>query len=81
MVEIVPLREGPKLNDLPAVMREVAGQIERGEIPATSALFVVPVEHDWPIVFGWGEHLSDYGNIAVLELAKAWFVQNLTART
>lgn len=75
MTNVTPLRNGrPTLSDLPGMMRHVADLIEDGEVEATSALFIVPVSGDWPQVFGWGEHLGESGNIALCELAKAWFI-------
>jgi hypothetical protein len=68
------------LNDIPGQLRDMADRIERGEIIAESALFIIPEESDWPRIYGWGDHLGDYGNIAVLDLAKTWFIHNLTAR-
>ena len=58
----------------------MADMIERGEVEATSALFIIPKDNDWPDVFGWGEHLGDYGNIAVCEMVKTWFLNNHTVR-
>ena len=80
MAEISALRDRPLLSDIPAMMRHVADQIEAGDIHVKSAIFIVPVERDWPNIFGWGDHLGDHGNIAVCELAKAWFVKNLVSR-
>jgi hypothetical protein len=61
-------------------LRAMADRIERGEIDAQSALFIVPQDSDWPCIYGWGEHLGDYGNIAVLDLAKTWFIHNLVGK-
>lgn len=77
---VVTLRN-VSLADIPGMLRKMADKIEQGEIAATSALFIIPCDGDWPNIFGWGEHMGDYDNIAVLELAKAWFVNNLTKRT
>lgn len=55
-------------------------QTERGDIEATSALFIIPSEGDWPELYGWGEHLGDYANIALCEMAKAWFIDNKVTR-
>lgn len=80
-LKVVPLRgHAPVLNDVPAMMRRVADQIDAGEIIAPSALFIVPVDGDWPMVFGWGEHLGDHGNIAICEMTKTWFINNNVAR-
>ncbi|KKC39510.1 hypothetical protein WH87_04765 [Devosia epidermidihirudinis] len=76
---VTPLFSGPAVADIPGQLRQMAEMIERGEVLATSALFIVPQNNDWPMVFGWGDHLGDLGNIAVCELTKSWFVNNLTA--
>jgi hypothetical protein len=80
MSNVTPLRQGPLVTDIPGMLRQMAEWIESGEIEASSALFIVPVDNDWPKVFGWGEHLGNHGNIAVCEMAKVWFVNNLVAR-
>lgn len=80
MADVTRLRQGPLLTDIPGMMRQMADRIETGEVDAQSVLFIVPVDGDWPMVFGWGAHLGDHGNIAVCEMAKAWFVNNLVAR-
>lgn len=77
--EVINLRDArPLLSDIPGMLRHVANQIEAGDIQATSMIAIVPRDGDWPIVFGWGEHLGDLGNIATCELAKAFFVHSLT---
>ena len=76
-----PTLPGPAVSDIPGQLRQMADRIENGEMTVESALFIVPTDGDWPKIFGWGDHLGDYGNIAVLELAKAWFVNNLVQRT
>lgn len=85
--EIVNIRGGSDvpgdvatLDDIPAMMRQLADRIENGEVAADSVLCLVPVPGDWPLVFGWGEHLSSEANIGVLEIAKHWFVANTVVR-
>lgn len=79
--KVTPLREGRALlTDIPGMMRQVADQIEQGEIEASSMLVVVPRDGDWPRIFGWGEALSDLERIATMELAKLWFANNTTQR-
>jgi hypothetical protein len=80
VAEVVNLRSMPSLADIPGQLRQMAEMIEAGEVEATSALFIIPRAGDWPKVFGWGDHLSDYGNIAVCELAKTFFMNNNTIR-
>lgn len=79
--KVTPLRSSPPVSDIPGQMRQMADMIERGEIEAVSVLLIIPRDSgDWPEIYGWGDHLGDYGNIAVCELAKSWFVNNHTGR-
>lgn len=80
MLEPIPLRVSPRVNDVPGQLRQMADDIESGKIEAGAALFIIPRPNDWPDIFGWGEHLGDLENIAVCEMAKTWFVNNNTAR-
>lgn len=81
MMKVVDIRpNAPPLSDIAGQLRQMADMIEAGEVQLSSALFIVPRVQDWPVIYGWGAHLGDYGNIAVCEMAKAWFVRNLTAR-
>lgn len=77
---VVQLRDSPLLSDIPGQLRQLADAIENGELQTKSVLCVADMPGDWPIIYGWGEHLSDYGNIAVLDLAKLWLMNNLTER-
>jgi hypothetical protein len=79
-MEVVQLRASPKLTDIPGQLRQLADRIEKGEVEAESVLCIVPQDGDWPIMFGWGDHMTDHGNIAICELAKAWFINNRTSR-
>lgn len=83
--EVRALRNGrPPLSDIPAMMRQMADWIEKGEIEIdpihAGVLFIIPRNNDWPDIYGWGDHLGDHGNIAICDLAKAWFMHNLTKR-
>lgn len=79
--KVTTLRGGsPPITDIPAMMRQMANWIEKGGIKADSVLFIIDRDGDWPDVYGWGEHLGDYGNIAVCELVKQYFINNLTER-
>ncbi|MER9079952.1 hypothetical protein [Mesorhizobium sp. M0895] len=80
MVDVVPLRKHPPVGDIIGQLRQMANWIESGEVEARSALFIIPSDGDWPEVYGWGEHLGDYGNIAICEITKTWFINNLVAR-
>jgi hypothetical protein len=58
----------------------MADAFDRGETKARSVMLLVERDGDYPAIYGWGEHLGDDGNIAILEKAKVWFVLNQTAR-
>lgn len=78
---VEPLRGGrPLISDIPNMMRMLADRIESGDVPAEYALCIIPRDGDFPDLFGWGEHPGDLGNIAICELAKMYFVTNLTKR-
>lgn len=77
---VTQLRPGPALTDIPGQLRQMADMIDRGEVEAEAALFVVPQEGDWPAMFGWGEDLGTYGVIGVLEIAKTYLANHQTAR-
>lgn len=79
-MEIVKLRVTPTVVDIPGQLRAMADRIEAGEIEATSILFIIAKENDWPDIYGWGDHLGDHGNIAICELSKAWFINNSYVR-
>lgn len=80
MGDVITLSQSPLVSDIPGQLRQMAEMIESGEMEARSALFIIPREGDLPDIFGWGDHLGDYGNIAVCELAKAFFVNHATTR-
>lgn len=81
-LKVVPLRPGRALlSDIPGMMRQIADQIEKGEIKdVTEVMFIIPRPGKFPDLFGWGEPMDDYMGIAVLELAKIWLIQNRTER-
>lgn len=77
---VVTLRPGPKLSDIPGMLRQLADKFEAGEETAEGLLVIIPQDGDWPAICGYGEHLGDYANIALLDLAKTFLIHNLTAR-
>jgi hypothetical protein len=80
MAEVVKLRSA-SVADIPAMLRRMADDLESGRQQAEAALFIIPVEGEFPKIFGWGEHMGDYANIAVLEMAKACLIQTLVAES
>lgn len=78
---VVPIREDTTLvNDIPGQLRALADRIDAGEIEAESAICVIPVSGDWPIIYGWGEDMGDLGRIGLLQLAVTFFATRITAR-
>jgi len=54
--KVVPINGGaPALNDLPALLRAKADEIERGELDADTLYLVAPVEGDFPRLWAWGD--------------------------
>lgn len=78
-MEVVQLRSEPLVNDIPAQLRALADRIESGEQAAEYVLAIIPVEDDWPSVYGWGNR-DDYSEVELLEIAKAWFISNIVRR-
>jgi hypothetical protein len=69
------------LRNIPATMRQVADEIERGEHgEVTAAFLIVPVEDDYPQLFGWG--VLDACNDPMIQVAlcQQWLLNNLVKR-
>ncbi len=80
-LKVVSLRDGPLLNDIPGMLRRTADRIESGDVAeADVALLIIPQPGDWPRVFGFGDTTGSNDPIVILELAKAWFVNNMVKR-
>lgn len=78
---VVPIRDGATLvSDIPGQLRQLADRIESGEVEAETVMCVIPVEGDWPMIFGWGEDLGEFGRIGLLQVAIAWFATRIIAR-
>lgn len=75
-LKVVPLRDGkPSLNDIPAMLRQMADQIEGGEwgdVP--SLLVLMPRQEDYPEAFSFGDVHGKNDPIIVCELAKMLFL-------
>ena len=55
ILKVVQFNQGaPSLNDLPALLRNKADEIERGELDATTMYLVAPVDGDFPRLWAWG---------------------------
>lgn len=81
--EIVALREGaPLLSDIPGMLRRMADQIEAGEHGDVAvAYLVLPIDEDYPKVFGWGDVAGGNDPVIQFELAKMWLLTNLVTRS
>lgn len=80
--KIIPLREAPPLSDIVGMLRRLADQIEAGEWGEVETLFaVMPRPGDYPRLFGWGDIDGQSDPVIQLELAKAWLLANMTARS
>lgn len=77
---VVPLRETPSLQDIPALLRRLAAEIETGETVATTMFIVIPRDGDYPSLRGWGDVDGDRGPIVQLALASHWLLGRQTAR-
>jgi hypothetical protein len=79
--EIVKLHDAPLLTDIVGMLRRLADQIEAGEHGEVETLFaVMPTSGGYPRLFGWGDVSGQCEPLIQLELAKAWLVNNMTAR-
>jgi hypothetical protein len=83
MADVVPLRDAaPLLTDIPGMLRRAADQIEAGTYGAVGAAFLLLPDPDgYPRIFGWGDVEGQNHPIIQCELAKAWLVNNIVARS
>lgn len=82
-MKIVKIDENKiSLADIAGQLRQLADNIESGEVKARSVFAVIaPLDQgEWPEMYGWGEPLNDLERIGLLELAKTWFVSSKTRR-
>lgn len=81
VAKVVQLHE-VSLQDIPAMLRRIAEQIEAGEHgDVATAFMILPVDGDYPRVFGWGDIEGKNDPVIQLELAKMWLLTNLIARS
>jgi len=81
MLTVVPLHEGPSLNDIVAQVRAFADRIESGEYGEVDAVFaVMPRARDYPQLFGWGDVTGSNDPVIQLELCKLWLLTTMTVR-
>lgn len=75
-LKVVPIHEGPSLQEIPAQLRALADRIEAGEYGEVDGLFaVMPRERDYPTILGWGLNSGAFEPIIQLDLARQWLVR------
>jgi hypothetical protein len=75
-LNVVPLRGGPSLQDIPAQLRALADRIEAGEYGDVDGLFaIMPREQSYPAILGWGVNDGAYDPIIQFDLARQWLVR------
>lgn len=68
-------------NDVPAMLRNLADLIERGEYDEVEAVLVLmPRPGDYPKIFGFGDQHGANEPSMLCEMAKLWLLQNMVAR-
>lgn len=77
---VVPLRDGPSLQDIPALLRNLAAEIENGETVARTLFIVIPRDGEYPALRGWGDVDGERRPIEQLALALQWLCSRLTVR-
>jgi hypothetical protein len=79
---VVPLREMPSLQDIPALLRRLADQIANGEVEAKTLYVVIPQPgKDYPKLRGWGDVDGDRQPIVQVALLQHWLLSRETARS
>lgn len=69
------------LNDIPAMLRRLADQLEKGEWGEVETVFLLmPQSGDFPKLFGWGNVTGTQDPIVQFEMAKHWLITNLVSR-
>jgi hypothetical protein len=69
------------LGNVADKLRDLANGIEAGKFDKVEAAFVVlPRDCDYPLIFGFGNVENSNHPIIQLELAKAWFINNVVKR-
>lgn len=77
---VVPLRDTPPLQDIPALLRNLAAEIESGETVAETMFIVIPRDGDYPHLRGWGDVDGDRQPIVQLALIQHWLLGRQTSR-
>lgn len=79
-LNVVQLDKKP-VSDIPGMLRNLADKIEADEYGKVETLFaVMPVDGDYPKVFGWGAIDGKNDPTIQFELAKMWLLTNMVER-
>lgn len=79
---VVPLSDKPSLQDIPALLRNLASEIESGEAEAKTLFIVIPQEAGgYPRLRGWGDIDGERQPIVQISLLQHWLLSRVTART
>lgn len=70
----------PSLNDIPARLRLLADNIERGEFPECETAIVVINKDGWPDVLQYGNIENTNHPMIQLQLALHWLTERITKR-
>lgn len=79
-VTVVPLRDTPSLQDIPALLRNLAAEIESGETVATTMFIIIPRDGDYPQLRGWGDVEGERRPVEQLALVQHWLLGRQTSR-
>jgi hypothetical protein len=75
-LKVVPIHDGPNINDIPAQLRAFADRIERGEYGEVDGLFaILPRDKEYPVTLGWGVIDGSFDPIIQFDLARQWMVR------
>lgn len=78
-MKVVQLKQEPCLIDVVARLRHLADLIEAGsEGEVDAAYVIIPRPGEFPSVYGYGDIYNENHPVIQLELAKAFFINNLT---
>ena len=73
---IITLRSGVLVSDIPGQLRLLADKIDAGKVTAESLVVIIPNDGYYPVIYGWGEAMGMHERLGVLDAAHAWIVAN-----
>lgn len=80
--KVIPLREGPALDDIPGLLRQLADGLDNGSFgrEVGSVIVIIPNGDDWPEIFCYGEMIGTTEAVGHVETAKTWLIHNIATR-